>query len=81
MTTKQRAVAYLLQQPAVEYLHTLQAQIKADPTYLSSNHEDVGNILQGFLSGGGFHWAKEIFEREWPGILEEALTRLETLDR
>jgi hypothetical protein len=78
MTIKQRAVSYLLQPPAVDYLHALQGKIKADSAYLSSNHEDIANILEGFLSGGGFHWSQDIFEREWPGILEEALHKLET---
>lgn len=77
MTIKERAVAYLLQPPAVDYLYALQSKIKEDSSYLTSNHADIGNILEGFLSGGGFHWSQDIFEREWPGILQEALHKLE----
>ena len=76
MNTKERAVEHLLKSPAIEYVRSLQKLTAANPEYVNSNREDVGNIIHGFLVGGGFHWDREIFEKEWPEILDEALTRL-----
>ena len=73
---KEKAVEHLLNPPALQYIRSLKALTKKDPDYVNSNREDVGNIIRGFLSGAGFHWHPEIFDKEWPDILETALTRL-----
>ena len=75
-TSKQKAVLTLLKPPAVRYLRRLQESLAGDPGYLQAHRQDIGNIVIGFLTGAGFHWHREIFEREWPEILEEALARL-----
>ena len=76
LTAKEKAIEHLLKPPAVQYVRSLKALAKKDPNYVKSHREDVGNIIHGFLSGAGFHWAQEIFEKEWPDILQEALARL-----
>jgi len=54
----------------------LKRSLEHDPGYLKTHREDVGNIIIGFLAGSGFHWHREIFEREWFDILQEALSRI-----
>ena len=76
MTVREKAVAHLLKSPAIEYIRSLEAMPQANPDYVNANRVDVGNIVQGFLAGGGFHWDEEIFEKEWPGILDEALAQV-----
>ena len=80
-TPKQEAVLSLLKPPAVTYLRKLKRDLDSDPGYLDVHRKDVGNIIIGFLSGSGFQWHREIFEREWPGILDDALTRLSAKKR
>jgi len=75
-STKEKAVASLLQPPALRYVRSVKAQCEKDPNYLQTHREDVGNIIHGFLIGAGFFWAEPIFENEWPDILQEAITRL-----
>ena len=77
-TARQKAILSLLQPPAVRYTRRLKKTLERDPGYLKAHREDVGNIVIGFLAGSGFQWHREIFERDWPGILEEALDRLPT---
>ena len=74
--TREKAVQRLLSPPAIDYVRSLQKLTKNDPEYIRSNREDVSNIIHGFLVGGGFHWHRDIFEKEWPDILQEALARL-----
>jgi hypothetical protein len=76
LPAREKAVASLLQPPAVLYLRSLKAKCDQDPRYLRTNREDIGHIIYGFLIGSGFHWAHSIFEKEWPEILQEALARL-----
>ena len=83
MTTipKQEAVLSLLKPPAVAYLRTLKVDVDRDPSYLEMHKKDVGNIIIGFLAGSGFQWHSEIFERDWPGILSDALAHLSAKKR
>jgi hypothetical protein len=74
--TREKAVQRLLSPPAIQYVRSLEKLTKGNPDYIKSNREDVGNIIHGFLVGGGFHWHRDIFEKEWPEILQEALARL-----
>ncbi len=76
MDAKEKAIEYLLKPPAIQYIRALEALTKKDPDYVNSNREDIGNIIRGFLGGAGFHWHPEIFEKEWPDILQKALARL-----
>lgn len=76
MNTKDKAVEHLLKSPAIEYVRSLEQLTRQDPDYVNLNREDVGNIIRGFLAGGGFHWDREILDKEWPDILQEALARL-----
>ena len=76
MNTKEKAIEYLLKPPAVQYVRSLNELIRKDPGYVDSNRVDVGNIIHGFLVGAGFLWHAEIFEKEWPDILQQALERL-----
>ncbi len=78
---KQEAVLSLLKPPAAGYLRKLKRDIDRDPGYLEAHRKDVGNIIIGFLSGSGFQWHREIFEREWPAILGDALARLSAKKR
>lgn len=66
----------LLKPPALRYLQRLKESLDRDPQYLESHHDDIGNIIIGFLAGSGFHWHRNIFDREWPEILRLALARL-----
>jgi hypothetical protein len=75
-STKEQAIASLLQPPAARYLRSVKSRYEKDPEYLRTNREDIGHIIHGFLLGSGFHWAQPIFEKEWPGILQEALAQL-----
>lgn len=75
-TAKEKAVLLLLKPPALRYVQRLKESLDRDPHYLESHHEDVGNIIIGFLAGSGFQWHRDIFDREWPDILRQALTRL-----
>ncbi|HTY38234.1 MAG TPA: hypothetical protein VMH23_14045 [Bacteroidota bacterium] len=75
-TVREQAILLLLKPPALRYLQQLKTLIDRDPAYLESHHDDVGNIIIGFLSGSGFHWHRDIFDREWPEIVRLALTRL-----
>ena len=75
MNTREKAVEHLLKSPAIQYVRKLEALTQSNPDYINSNKEDVGNIVRGFLAGGGFHWDGEIFEKEWPDILQEAMAR------
>jgi len=74
--TREKAIRRLLSPPAVQYIRSLQKLVNSNPDYIASNREDVSNIIHGFLVGGGFHWHRDIFEKEWPDILQEALTRI-----
>jgi hypothetical protein len=76
MNTKEKAIEHLLKPPAIKYVRTLKELTKKDPDYVNSNRVDVGNIIRGFLAGAGFLWHEDIFEKEWPDILREALARL-----
>ena len=76
MTIKDKAVAQLLKPPAIEYVRSLESLTKEHPNYVDANKVDVGNMIHGFLAGSGFHWDREIFEKEWPSILQEAIARL-----
>jgi len=76
--TKEKAVEHLLKPPAVQYVQKLKELTRTNPDYVNSNREDVGNIILGFLAGAGFLWHEDIFEKEWPEILQEALARLGT---
>lgn len=76
MNTREKAVEHLLRPPAIQYVRTLKELTQKDPDYVNSNRVDVGNIIRGFLAGAGFLWDVEIFEKEWPDILQEALARL-----
>ena len=76
MDTREKAIEHLLKPPAVQYIRSLEALTAKDPEYVNSNREDIGNIIRGFLGGAGFHWHPEIFEKEWPDILQTALSRL-----
>lgn len=76
LSVRDIAVDHLLQPPAVEYVRSLKELVEKDPNYVKANREDIGNILHGFLAGAGIHWAQEIFERDWPEILQEAIARL-----
>ena len=76
MTVKEKAVQHLLKPPAVEYVRLLEAATQKDPEYVNNNRVDVGNIIHGFLAGAGFHWDQEIYDKEWPEILQDALAQL-----
>ena len=76
MNTKEKAIEHLLKPPAIQYVRTLKKLTQKDPDYVNSNRVDVGNIIHGFLTGAGFLWHEDIFEKEWPDILREALARL-----
>jgi hypothetical protein len=76
MNAKEKAVEHLLKPPAIQYVRTLKKLIQKDPDYVNSNRVDIANIIRGFLAGGGFLWHEDIFEKEWPDILREALARL-----
>jgi hypothetical protein len=78
MNVKERAVEHLLKPPAIEYVRSLKDLLQKDSDYINTNRVDIGNIIHGFLAGAGFLWDGEIFEKEWPGILWEALARLES---
>jgi hypothetical protein len=78
---KQEAVLSLLKPPAVVYLRKLKADLDRDPGYLEAHKKDVANIIIGFLAGSGFQWHRDIFDREWRGILEDALARLSAKKR
>jgi hypothetical protein len=80
-TTRQQAVLSLLKPPAVRYIRKLNKSLKEDPNYLTVHREDVGNIIIGFLAGSGFQWHRNIFEREWPEILQAALNKLPSAKR
>jgi hypothetical protein len=75
-TIREQAILVLLKPPALQYLKKLKESVDRDPHYLESHHSDVGNIIIGFLTGSGFHWHRDIFDREWPEILKQALARL-----
>ncbi|HEY6953472.1 MAG TPA: hypothetical protein VI758_13785 [Bacteroidota bacterium] len=76
MDTKEKAIELLLKPPAVQYIRSINKRIQENPDYVNVNRVDVGNIIHGFLVGGGILWHVEIFEKEWPEILKEALARL-----
>ncbi|MGA3246383.1 MAG: hypothetical protein ABSE41_17320 [Bacteroidota bacterium] len=80
-TVREQAILVLLKPPALKYLRELKELVKRDPRYLESHHDDVGNIIIGFLAGSGFHWHRDIFDREWAEILAHALTRLDNQGR
>lgn len=80
-TTRQQAVLSLLKPPAVRYIRKLKKSLDENPSYLTEHREDVGNIIIGFLAGSGFQWHRNIFEREWPEILQAALSRLPAAKR
>ena len=75
-TARQKAALSLLKPPAVRYVRSLKKSLEQDPGYLEAHRQDIGNIIIGFLAGSGFQWHRNIFEREWQEILQEALTRL-----
>ncbi len=74
--TREKAVQFLLKPPAVRYLRKLKESLEREPDYLRTHHEDVGNVVIGFLAGSGLQWHRAIFEREWDAILRDALRRL-----
>ncbi|MDP2884182.1 MAG: hypothetical protein Q8P51_04080 [Ignavibacteria bacterium] len=80
-TVKENAVLFLLKPPASRYVRRLKKTLEHEPTYLTTHREDVANIIIGFLAGSGLQWHREIFEREWPGILSDALARLSATKR
>ena len=75
-TPREKAVLFLLKSPASRYVRGLKKLLEKDPGYLTDHLDDVGNIIIGFLAGSGLQWHREIFEREWEGILRDALHRL-----
>jgi hypothetical protein len=58
-------------------VHCIVKLLEKEPEYLTAHRDDVGNIIIGFLAGSGLQWHREIFEREWPEILRQALARLD----
>jgi hypothetical protein len=81
LTAKEKSVLFLLKPPASRYVRKLKETLDRDPDYLATHREDVANIIIGFLAGSGLQWHREIFEREWPGILRDALARLSAKKR
>ena len=78
---RQEAVLSLLKPPAVVYIRKLMVNLERDPNYLEAHKNDVGNIIIGFLAGSGFQWHRGIFDREWSGILADALADLSAKKR
>ena len=76
ISAREKAVQTLLKPPAVRYLRRLKISVDSDPGYLRAHREDIGNIITGFLTGAGFQWHRAILEREWSGILDDALALL-----
>ncbi len=74
---KEKAASFLLKPPALRYIRSLKKLLDRDPGYLDAHREDIGNIVIGFLSGAGFQWHRQVFEREWPDILQDALAQLD----
>lgn len=74
-TAREKAILFLLKPPASRYVRKLKETLDRDPDYLTTHREDVANIIIGFLAGSGLQWHREIFDREWPGILRDALAR------
>jgi hypothetical protein len=67
--------------PRYRFLNVAADHSQFQCTISSSHREDVANIVIGFLAGSGLQWHREIFEREWPGILRDALARLSAKKR
>ena len=76
-TPREKAVLFLLKPPASRYVRRLKRFLEHEPDYLDAHREDVSNIIIGFLAGSGLQWHREIFEREWPELLNQALARLD----
>jgi hypothetical protein len=80
-TAREKAVLFLLKAPASRYVRRLKKTLEREPDYLTTHREDVANIIIGFLAGSGLQWHREIFEREWPAILRDAIARLSAKKR
>lgn len=72
----ERAVSALLRPPAVSYLRDLQRTIEEDPNFLTFHDRSVSLKIQNLLSKQGIFWDDEIFEKQFPRIVTEAIARL-----
>lgn len=75
------AVSALLKPPALPYLRELRRTIDQDPIYLAFHDKSVGLRVQSLLNKQGIVWNDDIFERQFMGVVMEAITRLRTSER
>jgi hypothetical protein len=75
------AVTALLKPPALPYLRELRRTIDQDPIYLTFHDKSVGLRVQSLLNRQGIVWNDDTFDRQFMGVVMEAITRLRTNER
>ena len=73
-------VNLLLKPSALPYLREVRRQLDVDHEYLSHAPAAVGKKVHQILSQGGVIWDEEIFQREWKGVVKEAVMKLRTVE-
>jgi len=77
----ERAVTALLKQPALSYIRDLQQTIDLDPNFLAFHDRSVSLKIQNFLSRQGIFWDTEVFENQFPKLVNEAVARVKKLEK
>lgn len=77
----ERAVNALLKQPALSYIRDLQQTMEQDPNFLAFHDRSVSVRIQSLLSRQGIFWDTEIFEDQFPKLIDEAVRRVKKLNQ
>ena len=80
-TPDEKAVVALLSQPGLSYTRELRQAIDRDPNFLAFHDQSVGLKVQNLLSQQGIFWDEEIFEKQYMGVVTEAVSRLRGIEK
>jgi hypothetical protein len=76
----ERAISALLKQPALSYMRDLRDTMDQDPNFLTFHDRSVSLKVQSLLSRQGIFWDTDVFERQFPKVVIEAVARLKEFE-
>ena len=77
----QKIVIQFLKQPALAYIRELRQMLDKDLLYLQSHTDEIRPRVRQLLWASGIYWDNEIFDREWQGVVKEAITQLRSVEK
>lgn len=77
----EKAVIALLKPPALSYTRELRHAIDKDPNYLVFHEQSVGLKVHNLLSKQGIFWDQDLFERQFPKVVMEAVIKLRGIEK